>query len=467
MNLIEKVKLTIKKHKMLDIGDIVIIGLSGGPDSVALLLILNEISKDFDIKLIGSHLNYKLRGDESDRDEEFVELLCNRLEIPINKKICRLNTENAQLSVQECARIERYKYYDELLQSHSANKIATGHNQDDSVETIFFNLLRGCGLSGLSGIPPKRDKIIRPLIECSREEIIVYLEEINQEYRIDSSNLKNKYSRNKIRNILLPKIRDSFNSFSNHNICQMAEIIRDENNFLEGINNKIFKELCDVKLKDEGTSVHFYIDKLHEQHIALQRRIIRSGIKKTSGDLMQFEKKHIDYILDLLKTEGKERRIDLPRDLEVIKSYNKLIIRKKIKPVNSFHFKDELTIPGKIIFGKDGCSIKTEIIRKKDIINLNTQSSEVLIDYSKCGTLYVRYRFERDTFIPFGMKGTKKLMDYFIDMKVPRYKRNNIPIIISNEDIVWIAGYTIDDRYKVTDMTEEVLHIVYIQGDMH
>jgi tRNA(Ile)-lysidine synthase len=467
--LIEKVKRTIQKHDMLDIDDTIIIGISGGPDSVALLFVLNTIKVEFNLTLIASHINYKLRGEESDMDEVFVENLCKKLDIPLHKKICSLTKSNGAISIQEEARNQRYDYFEELSRIYSANKIATGHNLDDSVETIFLNMLRGSGAKGLSGIPPKRGKIIRPLIECKRKKIIDYLENIDQEYRIDSSNSENKYLRNKIRNILLPDIRKYTPMELDKKIFQTGEILREEDDYLDGVTRDIFQKICDVISKEENISVHIPIEKLEKLHIAIKRRIIREGIMKVTGALDQFEKKHVDDILNLTQTIGKERKIHLPRDLEATKSYNNLILQRMNQPAKSSLIKNlhltpsiiPLIIPGKTYFLKDSGFIKAELINLEDISDLHASSSEAYLDYSKCSSLSVRNRKDGDTFIPFGAKGSKKLKDYFIDKKVPKYKRNTIPIVVENSDIVWVVGYTIDNRYRVTEMAKTVLHLVY------
>ena len=219
--MIEKVRRTIRKHDMLNEGDWIITGISGGPDSVALLLALNALKAEFQLTLFAAHVNYKLRGEESDKDEAFVDALCEKLKVPLYKKVCNLK-DSKGISIQERARADRYCFYEELCNIHGANKIAVGHILNDSVETILLNLMRGSGSKGLSGIPPVRNntnlhskrhivrarhavpegeaclaptsnfnafsfKIIRPLIECSRDEIIEFLKLQGQDYSLDSS----------------------------------------------------------------------------------------------------------------------------------------------------------------------------------------------------------------------------------------------------------------------------------------
>jgi len=461
MSLIDTVKKTILKHNMLEKDDTVIIGISGGPDSVALLHVLHDLREEYEIALIASHVNYKLRSQESEDDEEFVEKLCGKLEIPLYKKTCKLKEGEKPSSIQERARDARYDFFEELRRRRSANKIAVGHNLDDSVETIILNLVRGSGSKGMSGIPPTRGKIIRPLIQCSRGEILEYLHANKLEYRLDSSNFENKYLRNKIRNLILPQLEDITNPELNKRIFSIGEVLGEEDDYLERTVANEVDKICSIRRSQDKTTVEFSIDEFNEYHVALKRRFIRNAISRVAGNLDGFGKKHIDDILELAARKGRERRIHLPRETEAITSYNALLIQKK-SAAEKKPGKIVLKVPGITSIREEGEFIKAEIIANPVVSNV--PANEAFLDYSKCGPLFIRYRKKGDAFKPFGMKGTKKIKDYFIDKKVPKYRRDGIPLVTSDSTIVWVVGFTIDEGFKVSSKTERVLHLVYTKG---
>jgi len=463
MKFIQKVKNTISKFEMTDDEDKIIIGISGGPDSVALLHTLIQLKKEKNIELIAAHVNYKLRDKESDEDETFVDNLCKNLYIDLHKKTCNLKKLNNDSSIQEIARNERYDFFNELYIKYNANKIAIAQNLDDSNETILFNLMRGTGSKGLSGIPPVRDKIIRPLIECTRDEILNYLKEINQNYRTDSSNIENKYSRNKIRNLLLPLMQDISKPDLNKRLFSTSQILKDENDYFEIETKKLYQQVCIIKLSN-NESIYLSIPKLKDLHIALKRRLIRLAVEEISGDLLQFEKKHVDKILQFIEIEAGEKKIQLPHNLEAVKSYNTLIIKIcDVGVVREPPFLEySLIIPGINKLGENYGTIEAKILNRSEITKLKVPNNQAILDYLKCQNMRVRTRKDGDTFTPFGMKGTKKLKDYLIDKKVPKNKRDSLPIITSNDQIAWLPGFTIDDNFKVTDETTKILNLTYI-----
>jgi tRNA(Ile)-lysidine synthase len=260
-------------------------------------------------------------------------------------------------------------------------------------------------------------------------------------------------------------------------IFAASEILRDEDDYLEREVDGIFEIIGKIDSCGDKLIVEIKVGELDDLHIALKRRLIRRGIVKVAGGLDQFEKKHIDEILNLTESEEGEKRIHLPHDLETIKCYDRLIIRKRDDDEathESFESglrttlaKDQLNwismlnVPGVTHLCEGTGSIEAEIIDIESIAGLKTSPNEAFVDYSKCASLHVRYRREGDRFTPYGMKGTKKLKDYFIDRKVPRYMRDSIPIIVSDSGVVWVLGFTIDDNVKITDETKKVLHLTY------
>lgn len=331
--LMDKFKQTIEDHKMLACGDSVAIGVSGGPDSVALLLFLIEIQKEYSLRLGIVHINHCLRGKESDRDAEFVENLAFEHEIPfflMTKKVALIAKER-KLSVEEAAREVRYAFYKDVLTRHNYSKTALGHNCDDNAELVLMNLLRGSGPRGLSGIPPKRDGwIIRPLMQFSKQDILSYLEFKSQTYVIDSSNKDIKFLRNKIRSSLLPLLREEYNPAITDSLNRLSNIIRSEEEWMEKETELKFNRSV---LKQKDTQIQLSTGILMNLHPALIRRIIRSTIKKIKGDLKRITLQHIDAAAILISSAVPGKSLDLPDRIRIIKQKDRIYFNKESQPL--------------------------------------------------------------------------------------------------------------------------------------
>ena len=448
----KKVISTINKYKMLEKGDKVVIGVSGGPDSVTLLLILNKIKKEYNLSLHIVHINYHLRGKESNLEEEFVRNLAEKLKIPITVREVNTKEVVGKSSIQEFAREFRYKVYEEIAKEIKANKIALGHNLDDNIETIIMRFIRGSGLSGLCGIPYVRDlstelKIIRPLMDCTRKGIENYLKKLKIKPCMDSSNLKTFYLRNKIRLKLIPLIEKEYNRKFKENLFKLSEVLNNENDYLSkevfNLNKRLVKRTeygLEIKVKD-----------LTKFHPAIIFRMLREILKDIRGDLFGIEYKHIKNIVNIIS--NKTKRTELPGKIIVEKYKDSLVFRKKIKKyiINTILKVDGLTRVNNLLFSS---KIIYNIPKFKDL-------NSAYLDIDKINLpIIIRGRKLGDRFIPFGMKGTKKLQDFFIDEKVPAYKRDEVPILVDSKDrILWVAGFRIDDRFKINKDTKRILHI--------
>ena len=306
----EKISQTIKKFDMLSFNDRVLIGVSGGPDSVTLLNVLLSLKKRYNLSFFIAHLDHMLRGEESDEDANFVKNLAKELGLPCEVKSRNL-TEIAQkehLTLEEAARKYRYKFYLETTKKFKANKIALGHNADDQVETILMRFLRGTGLEGLMGIPPVRGKIIRPLIECSREEIEEYCKENKIEYRVDSSNKEIVYFRNKIRLELLPLLSQGYNKNIKDITLRLRNIISEVSAYLKQETELFFKE---VARRENPETVIIDLKKFTSLPLALKRRIIRKSIEVVKGNLYSISFRHNNEILKLTEHQLGEKEIYL------------------------------------------------------------------------------------------------------------------------------------------------------------
>jgi len=311
--LLEKVRNTIKKNHLINKGDKVLIGVSGGPDSVALLYFLNSLKKEFKLTLHIAHLDHKLRKD-SHKDAEFVRSLAKKLKIPLTTAQINVKRIARKGSLEEIARNARLGFLFKAAKEIKAKKIALGHNLDDQAETVLMRILRGTGLCGLSGILPKRViagyQIIRPLIEVKRKEITAYLKRKKIHPRQDPTNVENIYFRNKIRNNLLPLLEKGYNRNIKELLANMAESVGADYDYLNYL----------ARNKTKGAKTKISLKRLSRMHPAIQRLIFRNAIASVKGDTRGITFQHIKELEDLLLNRPFKSIVDLPKRVSVIKS---------------------------------------------------------------------------------------------------------------------------------------------------
>jgi tRNA(Ile)-lysidine synthase len=453
---IEKLKGIIHRFGLLEKGDRVLVALSGGPDSVALLYGLLAIQSEFGLKLYVAHLNHKLRGAESDEDERFARELAGRLKLEFFSKRIDVKREakRKKLSIEEGARELRYRYLEELANQIKADKIAVGHQADDQAETFLMRLLRGAGGAGLSGIPAKRGKIIRPLIQIKREEIEEFLKANKIACRLDSSNYLTDYLRNKIRLKLLPKIKEEFNPKIVESLNRTADIISLQQEYIE--------KRCEQILQDIGTKrkskITIALESFARYDISLQREIIRLCVKQLKGDLVQLAFEPVERALNLIHQKRSGRKVKLANKIWVEVCGKEVAFYKEEKKKYDF----PLTLPGTLNLKDWGVKIKGEILNRKSAPqNLFHHNQNVaFLDWEKLKRPFrLRSRRRGDKFKPLRMKGTKSLADFLIDAKVPRHLRDEVAILASKGKIAWVVGYRISEEFKVTDKTKKVLKV--------
>lgn len=295
----EKVIDTIKKYKLIEKGDKIVLGVSGGPDSIAMLDILKDLRNKFEFEIYVCHLNHMIRGQEAINDQKYVEQYCNKNQIEFftkNVNIIEISN-NQKIGTEECGRNARYNFFEEILEKTKSNKIATAHNKNDNAETVLMHLLRGSGISGLKGIKPIRNnKFIKPLIECDRKEIEEYCKQKNLNPCIDKTNFENTYTRNKIRNIVIPYIKKEFNPNIIETLSRLSEVVSSEDEFLDRITQKEFENI--VLLENE----HQIDLKLKEFNLldnVIKNRLILLTTKKLFGTVNGIEKINIDDIIKM------------------------------------------------------------------------------------------------------------------------------------------------------------------------
>lgn len=460
MDIIEKVRETIHKYCMLSEGDHVLTAISGGPDSVCLLTILNKLKAEYSFVLSAAYINHGLRPDEAPLEIDFCTKLCQSLNITFKVKAVDVKSyaKNFKLGKQEAARQLRYEALEGIALDISANKLAFGHNADDQAETMLMRLTMGSGPTGLTGIPPARNtnirnlQIIRPLIEIKRAAIEKFLSTEHITFIVDSSNLKDDYIRNRIRHFIVPEIKKINNRFI-ETISKTSDIFRDEERYFEMLVTKTLMKLITRKTED---TIELFSAPMEGMDTAILRRVIRRSIDETKG-LRSIGFVHIEDIINLIKSGKSGDRIYLPKGIRAIKGYSTVIITSKKPQVLGSYTIDG---PGEIVLKESSVVLKISAKEIDEIKDYGNGKNSTVIDACKINfPLLIRPRLPGDYFYPIGFGKKKKLQDFFVDKKIPRDERDAIPLIISNDNIVWVAGLRLDDRYKVDKDTKRVLQL--------
>lgn len=454
---------TIRKNGIIKKEDSLVVGVSGGPDSVCLLHVLWSLKKDLNLNIVAVHINHMLRGIESKRDEDFVKKLCSELNIELHSISVDINSVSKQrrMSLEEAGREERYRHFEAVADSIDADRIAVAHNKNDQAETVFMNIIRGTGLDGLKGMDYVRGRIIRPLLDIERSDIEAYCKENNLNPITDSSNLENIYSRNKIRLGVIPYIDKLFECNLVKSIDRMNGLLKDDIDFID---TKVKKSYYNVVLRRENEEVELLLGKIKKMHIAVKRRMIRKAINEVKGNVKGIESIHIESVIDMIESGRVGLRLDLP-GIKIGRTYDSIKFYKNEKQADTFDFAAELNIPGYTEIGDGNHLVEASFINDYNVSDYKGIKGRELVqffDYDKLVEgINIRKRKEGDYFKPINSNGTKKLKEYFIDNKIPREMRDNIPLIAKGSEIIWIIGYKISDKFKVTENTKSVLKLIY------
>ncbi len=483
---IDNVIKTIDSFNMVQKGDRILISVSGGPDSVFLTYIFYYLKKDLDLTILGFHLDHLTRNGQSTKDALFVERLYKKLSIELIKKKLDVGKwcRQKKLTFQEGARKLRIELLIEACKKNNIDKIALGHNTDDNIETFLMRLIRGAGSRGLSGMQPVRDKFIRPLINTPRKDIINYLEENDIRYCIDKTNLENIYFRNKIRNSLIPFIKENFLKKFDKNLIKSIELLRAENDFIINYSENKLIQIAYFNKEPGKNYINFIkvpVLEISSMPDAVRRRVILSGIEKIKGNLIDISSSNINDILKICRMGGGRKEINISKNIVLIKDYRDIYIfninrldklpkelkallceKKKVEEGSTSGKQLEVGIGKRIKSEEFGIEIFSEVLDAyKTRVDFNLiKSMEAFVDYDKIKfPVKVKRWASGDRFFPLGMKKEKKLHDFFIDCKVSRNYRRQVPIFIDREKIIWIGNYRIDERVKINESTKKVLHI--------
>jgi tRNA(Ile)-lysidine synthase len=490
----ERVLGFIQQHRLVSGDKKLVVAVSGGPDSVCLLHILAKLQKELKVKLHVAHLNHQLRGAESEADAEYVSDLARRLGIPATIERRDVTGYRAQhrLSLEEAAREVRYSFLAQVAKSVGAERVAVGHTMDDHIETILMHLIRGTGTRGLRGLQPVTGwqsgasslTIVRPLLKVSRQETEDYCQSHELKPRIDASNLSLSPLRNRIRQQLLPLLK-SCNPRVAEALLRTGRIASDDIEFLD----KEIAQLWDDIAQQQDKTIILDKEGFDQLSSALQRYLLRAAAEKLLGSAKDIEMRHIEeMMLALTKPAGK--RLNLPRGLNFSIEYNQYRLASDfsaLSPFPSLRGEFQLNIPGEtiiqgwrieatiispsVIKGKpEGALAPSEITTPLPInkgkgtkgMGLIKKDFTAYFDLGKTGDrLLVRSRQPGDRFQPLGLDQPKKLNEFMIDAKIPRFWRHQVPIVCSPSQILWVVGWRIDDRVKVSDTTEQVLQLQF------
>lgn len=430
MNLYKEILEKNRKNKLIEENDKIVVGFSGGPDSVFLVEMLVKLRENINFDMVLVHINHLLRGENSDGDEIFSLDYGKKKGLQVFSRKINITElgKDMGLTLEEAGRKARYDLFKEIFEKTGANKIALAHNKDDQLETFMFRLIRGAGLEGLEGIVAKRDIYIRPISEIYKKDIVEYLNENNISYRIDETNLENEFTRNSIRLDLIPFIEKRYNPKFKDKLYFLIEEIREANRVLE------------MKFEQYMVNNKLSIKKLKQLDKYLLSKVL---IQYLYSYGIEVSRKKIQLIEDILY-KGGSKDISLNREFILKKDYDFLGIEKNTKKEDNYIKEVELEVPGQITFG--------------DYIIEAVLSNEILYDkqnfytsLKKGDKLKIRSRNDGDRMIPIGMISEKKVKDILINEKVPKEKRDTIPLVLHNEEIVWIAGIKGNEKYKNSD----------------
>lgn len=461
--MLKKVKKWIERHGLLVTGDKVIIACSGGPDSLALVKIMQTLSMDYNLELAVAHVNHMFRGAESDADAAFVAEFCAKEGLPLYSTTINVPQfiATSGRSPEDAARFLRYRYLRETAQSLGGAKIATGHHRDDQAETVLINLLRGTGATGLSGMWPVNNGVIRPLLNICRKEIEEYCQEQHLAPRLDSTNLTTDYLRNYVRIELMPLLKNKFNANLPATLCRTASVVGDDQEFI----NHCVEAVWGMVVRDDGTNLELDCRELNKLHIALKREIIRAAIKKKRGTLRGITFSHVEKLVELGIDGQTGKVIELPGDLVACKKYGIIILKNQklnVEVVGIHPPGVEVKLPGITCVSDIGIEVMAQLVSYMP----KKMPECAVFDWQKITPpLYVRTRHAGDRFWPSGMPGSKKLKDFFIDAKVPREARDAVPILCDGQGILWVGGYRQTERAMPDKGTKSFLYVtINIQG---
>ncbi|MFV0528309.1 MAG: tRNA lysidine(34) synthetase TilS [Lachnospiraceae bacterium] len=446
----DKVRRYITDHKLIAKHDKVLVGLSGGADSTALLLLLYELQEALSFEIVAVHVNHGIRGAEALRDEQQAAALCQRLQIAYESvyvDVPKLAQER-KLSPEEAGRIARREIFEECAGRYGAAKIALAHHKNDLAETMLHNLARGSGLTGLIGIRPVHGAVIHPLLCVERSEIEAYLTERGQDYIQDSSNKTDAYTRNRIRHHVVPLLTQEINVQAVEHMAQTAGIMAEVERYLQKQADVLYSQYAYAAPK-----LIEFDEALFSQDKIMVLYVVRKGLEVLQAPQQDLGRVHFEQMIELAAKES-GKSISLPNQLRARRGYRGVILEFVKNELHDLR-PQSITVPGEYQYGRFVLTFSVVPYRREMI---QQKKYTKCFDYGKIGLdLSVRTRQNGDFLIINETGRRKKLGDYFTDCKVPRISRDGIPLLTAGSEILWVIGYRTSENFHITVQTKEIL----------
>ena len=449
-NIEEKVILFIERYNLINTGDKVLLALSGGPDSVFALNFLHKFREKYKIDIHALHVNHQLRNSDSDEDENFCREISAELNVgfySVKVDVKKLVKESGK-SLEEAARVLRYTELQNHAESIGADKIVTAHNLSDNAETVLLNFFKGTGISGLTGIPVRRETIIRPFLCLTKEEIVYYLNERDIDYRLDKSNLESDFQRNFLRNEIVPLIKNKINPSFEEAVFRNSEILRNTKTLISRFTELLISEFVE-RNKEE---IHLSLDVIEKYGIEAFAEVSKEVCEKYFD--LQFDFNDWKKIESLTKKQT-GKKLEMSDGLIILRDRDSLIFKKKEKPkenqIRKIMIGESIEINGKKL------NISVTV---RDKIQFDTDKNKEYISGDRVSEEFeIRKWKHGDKFIPLGMKNFKKLSDFLTEEKISAAEKENQLVLTNNNNIVWVIGLRIDDRYKILPNTKRILKL--------
>lgn len=464
--LIRKVIEWADRNQVLLPGTAVVAGVSGGADSVCLLHVLRALSERRSFTVIAVHINHMLRGAESEDDEIFVKELCEKWQVPLRvfRQDVAALAEKMGWTVEEAGRKVRYECFHRVLEEAGAQYAAVAHHSGDQAETVFLHLLRGSGLDGLCGMEEISRWVLRPFLNIGKDEILAHIAENGLKYRTDSSNEDNAYARNAIRNELFPLIQKKTRFPVSEALLRTARLLRQDRDYLRQTALRHYREL--LVLRDEAMVV---LDRqgINALHPSMAARCVRLAWEELKGSILGLEEKHIEAVLHLSGKKDSGKAIDLPGSVRCLAEYGRLVFTANWQKTEAHSFDVPLPVPGEIELPEQGIKILSRLYTREEYaarfgepVKPKETSPEQIFDYGRINRgINIRTRRQGDIFFPYRSPGSKKLKDFFIDEKIPRQQRENIPLLAVDKNIIWVLGHRTAENYSIGEETQVILRV--------
>ena len=483
----EKIKTYCQNNRLIIEKDRILIGISGGADSVCLFLVMVLLRKVWNTELFAIHVNHQLRGSEAKEDEEFVRTLCEKYQVPleiVSKDVADIARQQ-KVSEEEAGRNVRYQAFFQYGENVGATKIAVAHHKNDQAETVLHHLCRGSGIEGMAGIHPIRGKIIRPLLCCTRLEIEEFLQNRGQKYQVDSTNLKNTYTRNKLRNQVIPYLEREINTQTVEHMAEAAEQFLEATQYMEEKTKEVYAKLVKEQTAEEFLQNYVDVKELQKEHRFMQKRVLRKVLEQMASEQKEFSHRHIADMLALMdKQVGK--KILLPYGIVVFREYKFLVFEKTIqRDSGQKEEKEETTAI--ILCNKEQNIVNNQVIlpEKENIlhqqgrrycskvfdVDFYKEDKEKMkkipknnctkwFDYDKIVNTVIFRRMQEDDYLQIDEQGHRKTMKKFLkDMKVSARERKLVWVIAEGNRVLWVPGFRGSEYYNVKEGTVRILEV--------